>query len=257
MERVTRYPTVEKLLAGEDPATIGGPGATRDDVAGVLASIYPQPVPGYLAIEISPIAPINEQVTGATRSRETYGLDWNFRHHRPIDALTEEEARSRYQSGEHVVIAVGAPLRPEVVIEVHWNNQYLGVWFFDNLGRQATKFQFTRYGNDRLFLNSVTAWKYPGDTARGLHMSILVDEFTFETDGRAVRIIKDDIAQETVTQQRTGVDVSTNWEPVPTFGDWASIARFERAGPSRVADSERRTRATRTRSGRPWAHPAS
>jgi hypothetical protein len=69
----------------------------------------------------------------------------------------------------------------------------------------------------------------PDDSARGLNTSILVDEFRCETDGRAKRIFKDDIAQGTVTEERTEVDASTNWEPVPTFGDWQSVTRSSAA----------------------------
>lgn len=52
VHRVTLYSSIGHMLDNEDPATIVGPGATHDDTAALLATIYPDPVPGYLAIGI-------------------------------------------------------------------------------------------------------------------------------------------------------------------------------------------------------------
>jgi adenylate cyclase class 2 len=55
VSRVTVYPNAKQLIDNEDPATIAGPSATREDIAALLHTIYPEPPPGYLAIQISVI----------------------------------------------------------------------------------------------------------------------------------------------------------------------------------------------------------
>lgn len=128
-------------------------------------------------------------------------------------------------------MALGTPSEPEVV-EVCWNNSYLGVWFFDPHLRQSIKYSFDLIDADTLFLQSVTRWQYPGQTAGGLNESTLTETFSYGPDGSAKRVIKDDQAGETITQERQGVDISDHWEPKPAFGDWTSVIRYERSTPS-------------------------
>jgi hypothetical protein len=72
-------------------------------------------------------------------------------------------------------------------------------------------------------------WTYPNDEP-GLRLS---DSSSHETayyreDGYVKRVIKNKVEHFQETVEYTDVPVDTNWEPIPTFGDYRSIARFER-----------------------------
>jgi hypothetical protein len=61
---------------------------------------------------------------------------------------------------------------------------------------------------------------------------MLTETLSYGRDGFAKRVVKDDNAGETTTQERHGVDVSDHWEPLPKFGEWWSVIRYEREKPS-------------------------
>lgn len=44
---------------------------------------------------------------------------------------------------------------PEAVIEIAWANNHVGVWFFDEYGRQTLRYSFRR-SDDQLFLGDIT-----------------------------------------------------------------------------------------------------
>ena len=157
----------------------------------------------------------------------TYARRWNFSRHRPIDELTSDEAQARDAAGEVYAVALGDPCRPSAVLEVNWALKYLGVWFFDSRARQATRYTFTRIG-DTLFLDEIAGWTYPNDNAETLADAVRIDWIAYRPDGIVKYVRIDNVAHERVTSDRSGVDVRTHSEPVPRFGDWESVARYDR-----------------------------
>jgi hypothetical protein len=156
--------------------------------------------------------------------RVVYGRKWNFRRHEPVYPISPTAAAARDARGDHYAVALADPDRPpEAVIEVAWRQDHAGVWFLDGQGRQTLLYEFRRAG-ERLFLHSVTHWDYPegGDGATR------IDERRYREDGSVRRIVSDDDADDQVTDDDRDVDVSAHWEPVPHFGDWASLARRDR-----------------------------
>lgn len=122
----------------------------------------------------------------------SYCHRWNFDRHQPIDPLAPDEAATR----EAYSVVLHDPWEgeiPEAVIEVAWDAEYAGVWFFDSAGLRSLNYAFRRTG-DRLFLCKMT--EYAGCD--------VTEEFTFQED------------------------VASHWEPVPQFGDWDSLARWHR-----------------------------
>lgn len=160
----------------------------------------------------------------------SYSRRWNFRKHKPIDPLTPEEAIERDVKGEvyTVVLAdpTGGPV-PEAVIEVAWENNHAGVWFFDAFGRQSLNYAFRKSG-DRLFLHDMIEYGYPDDAPATLSGAVRTDEITFGEDGVTREVITDETTQTKETIDRSDVDVSSHWEPVPQFGQWRSLARWNR-----------------------------
>lgn len=162
----------------------------------------------------------------------TYCRRWNFDYHEPIDPCSVEEARARDRSGDLYTVvladAAGGSV-PEAVVEIAWANDHAGVWFFDEFGRQSLNYAFRRI-DDRLFLHNMIEYGYPDEHAETLSGSTRTDEIRFSPDGLTKEIISDDVAREREIIERSDVDVSSHWEPVPAFGQWDSLARWDREG---------------------------
>lgn len=157
----------------------------------------------------------------------TYCRRWNFLYGGPIDPLTVEQARAADGTGDAYAVGIGDTSDPDVVLEVTWQNDYLGVWFFDKHGRQSIKYSFGRV-EGRLFLDEMTRWEYPSPESRSLIDARLIETIFYSQDGT----VRDEIIDKTAAQRRVtdrhSVDVSPNWEPAPEFGDWLSVSRFDR-----------------------------
>ncbi|MEU8213973.1 hypothetical protein AB0B85_32765 [Micromonospora sp. NPDC049044] len=160
----------------------------------------------------------------------TYSRRWSFRRHKPIEPMSAQQAAARDAAGEFYTVALRDPsgaAAPDAVIEIAWGNNHVGVWFFDEYGRQALRYSFRR-SNDHLFLHGITQWDYPDESAATLSGATRVDKFQFGEDGVAQRLTSNDATRETTKEDRSGVNVSTHWESFPRFGEWASLARWKR-----------------------------
>ncbi|TCO62847.1 hypothetical protein EV192_102986 [Actinocrispum wychmicini] len=86
-----------------------------------------------------------------------------------------------------------------------------------------------------MFLKSIIRWQYGDDSARLINESELIEEITYKVDGTVRREITDEKAHERTVTDYRDVNLDINWEPVPEFGDWGSITRFDRDKPARQA----------------------
>lgn len=80
----------------------------------------------------------------------SYCRRWNFRRHRPIDPLTAKEAIARDSKPETYSVILHDPFSgnvPAAVIEIAWENDFAGVWFFDAVGRQSLNYAYRRTGD--------------------------------------------------------------------------------------------------------------
>ncbi|WP_433213856.1 hypothetical protein ACQP00_02840 [Dactylosporangium sp. CS-047395] len=160
----------------------------------------------------------------------SYCRRWNTLLHAPIEPMTEEEARAADAAGTLYCAVVGGPHEVDAVVEVVRGHGYFGVYFFDAHERQKTKFEFSRRPGGGLFLKAVIAWQYPDDQPRRqINESSRIDEVQYQPDGVVRHIVRDKIADEKTTTDFQDVPLDINGEPEPAFGDWASIARFDRA----------------------------
>jgi hypothetical protein len=171
-----------------------------------------------------------EQGMAESQYKVSYCRRWNFRRHTPIDPLTpqaavELDAKRKVYS----VILYDPPggKVPEVVIEIDWANDFAGVWFFDAFGRRSLNYAFRR-NSDQLFLFNMIEYSYPDDESYTLSGANHTEEFSFQAIGIARLVVIDDDARVKATEDRSGVDVSSHWELVPRFGEWDSLARWNR-----------------------------
>jgi hypothetical protein len=158
----------------------------------------------------------------------TYSRRWNKGQKKPLDPVSAEEARRLDEEGDYYTVVFGDGDTPSGYIEVNWGEQYLAVYFLDAQSRPWLVYSFTRLDEDRMFMDSVMRWEYPDDTARAMSGATLTEELRYRQDGVVQREVRDDAAREVRRQTVTDVPLDINWEPVPRFGEWESVARQDR-----------------------------
>ncbi|MEU6130986.1 hypothetical protein ABZ805_17595 [Saccharopolyspora sp. NPDC047091] len=149
---------------------------------------------------------------------------------KPTGPLSEEQARERHASGEPYAVTLGDPGSPDAVIDVAWKNDHLGVWFFDEKVRRTVHFSF-QARESKLFLTTVMNWKYPDD-ARLRNQASVIERVSYNPDGIIQHEVIDKVAEEKTVRDISDVDVTMNWENIPSFGEWDSVSRFDRKRPT-------------------------
>jgi hypothetical protein len=163
-----------------------------------------------------------------------YCFKWNYADGIPGVPLTEDQARAKDGAGEEytAVMPPRAGMESPVLVTPAWKSGVVVVTFLDDGGhRVASAYTFKRKRDDRLFLARVTTWTYPNNVP-GLRRSDSTSHETvyFREDGYVKRIVTNKAEQYKETIEYTDVPVDANWERIPTFGDYRSIARYERDG---------------------------
>jgi hypothetical protein len=162
--------------------------------------------------------------------KATYCEVWSDELRSPKDLMSEDEARRRDAKGESYCVVLGDTASPQAVIEVVPENSYLKVDFVDAEGRTHTSYGFDQVDESRLFLESVTTWSYP-DGAQFEFDANKIQSFHFQPNGHTIQRVDDKSSDHIETEERV-IPVDANWEPKPKFGDWKSIARYDRATPA-------------------------
>lgn len=120
--------------------------------------------------------------------------------------------------------------RPEAILEIAWVNDDIGTWFLDSEVRRHLHYSFFRV-RDRMFLRQVTLWDLPpGAILKSEARTIEV--VLYQPDGIVSQTVRSKAAGKTELVEKHGVDVSPHWEQIPVFGEWASMARYDRTSDS-------------------------
>lgn len=164
--------------------------------------------------------------------RVTYCERWNGTLHKPIGVMSMDEARQRNDAGELYSVALGDPTHPDAFIEINWTLNYLGVWFFDEKCRRVLKYVFERVNDDQMFMTELGTWEYPPEAGSGLNEASFIETVLYSQDGTVRHREKDKRASEVRTKDIRDVPVDINWETVPEFGQWDSVARHDREPPA-------------------------
>jgi hypothetical protein len=153
-----------------------------------------------------------------------FGKKWFGAKMRMTETWDESTARQAHLCRkEYSVLAIDANESPRFVIE--FNNDFAGIGFFDQLGREYLCYHFQEKEAGRLFLTMAVHREFEGLTRRIIRGTILA----FKTDGTIVLEKLDFIENTTSTgPAEKPSDVSQNWETYPEFGEYNSIARVNR-----------------------------
>ncbi len=171
-------------------------------------------------------------------NRYVYGRAWNpiFWDMKPV---SEAEARVRFASDDDddwfsvAAFAEGVPDDgiPEYVMEILPHAEYMKVHFYDQSRNLRFIYGLRKHG-DAMFLEKIVEYTYPDDGVQHrLDECSVVESLNYKPDG-LVHQRKNDKSKPVVEEaDYRGVDVSSHWEPVPEFGQWDRIARFDREKP--------------------------
>jgi hypothetical protein len=129
-----------------------------------------------------------------------------------------------------LVVVLGDPSAPQTILEIAWVNSALSVSFVDEEGRTHTEYLFRKMENGKLFMHDAATWTYP-EGAQRMSQASHIETAQFRPDGYASRTIDDSSAGQIEKTEYTDVPVENNWEPMPEFGHWESVARYNRDAP--------------------------
>lgn len=90
---------------------------------------------------------------------------------------------------------------------------------------------FQKMENGKLFMHEATVWSY-AEGAEDMSGAHYIETGEFRPDGYASRTIDDESSDQIQKTEYRDVPVDSNWEPVPEFGHWESVARYERDDPA-------------------------
>lgn len=156
---------------------------------------------------------------------------WSNEMRSPTDVLTEAKARDRHARGEQYCVVLGDPGAPQAILEI--GRSALRVSFVDEEGRTNTQYLFRKMENGMLFLGDVTTWAYP-EGAEDMSEASRIESAQLRPDGYASRTIDDSSTDQIEKTEYMDVPVETNWEPMPEFGHWESVARYDRDAPPKA-----------------------
>ncbi|MGF0173177.1 hypothetical protein ACQF36_22545 [Streptomyces sp. Marseille-Q5077] len=158
----------------------------------------------------------------------TYCEQWNNLTEEPMNPLTPEQAQARHTSGE-LYTAVASPTEqsaPALRVEMRLETGYASVIFMDEHGRDSLDYTFTCI-NGSLFLETATSYDYGDSQERGGYADAeRMESYEFTIDGIIQRTVEVDGDES--RESRHGIDVASNWEPVPNFGAYDALIRRER-----------------------------
>lgn len=153
----------------------------------------------------------------------SYGERWTDLGNYIADPFDAEAARERHERGRLYAAILGDPERPWAFLNVRLEVGYVGVHFLDEQLRNDLTYSFRAPDSEsELFLNQATVRSY--DSSGDL---VFAEHYTFEPPNLAHVAKLDYVADEQETSD-VETDLAQNWEPVPAFGEYESIARRER-----------------------------
>jgi hypothetical protein len=157
----------------------------------------------------------------------TYCNGWSRSRRRPGEIWTMARAKEAHEAGELYTVVVGDLDRPSSFLDVCLKTGTVGVGFLDSALREYLSYGFDIIKKRELFLTGSTYREFEGSSDKAYRATI----YKFAQNGH-VDILRLDGGKQ--QEAETTTDVSGNWEPIPSFGEYESITRRERGGSIRM-----------------------
>ena len=141
----------------------------------------------------------------------SYCTQWSRHNSRPIDTLTDTQARTAHEEGKLYTVLVGERLRPECFLEFTAFRS-VGVEFLDGALRTYLDYSFQEKRRNELFLSMSRRPQFPNDVDPPDRATVLF----FKTDGQ-LDIVRyesnpNGVGSKIVDRESRTVDVTHNWE---------------------------------------------
>lgn len=168
-----------------------------------------------------------------TKLRLVTYQDWNVPYGEPDgEPYGEGEARRRHEAGEQYYVLIGDPAAPDAVLEVQPNLAGIEVNFLDSRHRETVTYYFVSgefADSDDLFLQQTTIKTYDSDAGPPI-LPATSETWYFRPDGsqHGFRQAADGPPESTDGSMSPDEVRTTLIEPAPEFGNWDSLARYDR-----------------------------
>lgn len=149
----------------------------------------------------------------------TYCKKWWQKKKKIVDEINIDEAMRIDENGENYTAIIWNEKNIYAVIDVTKNCYF--VRFLDELQNQYLVYEFQKKENGKVFLKGATHFEYNEEILSILYV------FNFEENGELF-MEKTDVINGITEQKEDVVDVSTNWDICPCFGEYEHILRKER-----------------------------
>ncbi|MBW3615019.1 MAG: hypothetical protein KY439_06900 [Actinobacteria bacterium] len=153
-----------------------------------------------------------------------YCKNWNDLLRQPVKPMSEAAARRLHdESKPYVVFVHDVPGRRDAVVEVALYVPAVIVSFLDDNRQRSTTYGFKSDGDARLFLAEMVLRSFGPDD-----LAVESEQHRFSTDGLVVVTKTNFTTGEQHSWKQEIGDFTPLYEPVPSFGDYDSITRYER-----------------------------
>lgn len=151
----------------------------------------------------------------------TFGRAWYRAKKKLLEPWDEPKARIAHELRHPYIAVIENDGKVSCFIEV--NNDYFGIAFLDDTGREFLSYQFQEVAPESLFLTMATHREFDDKSDRVKSGTT----YYFRTNGSVV-IETEDFVPAQLTTMEVQADVSGNWEVYPKFGNYCSVAKAER-----------------------------
>jgi hypothetical protein len=153
----------------------------------------------------------------------TYAETWSRRKRAPHGPLDRAEALGRHEAGEPYVALLSDGDRPFAFVTLHLKVGAVAVGFLDEQLREELDYTFAvPEGSARLFLQRSVLRVFGDDE------QVAYTETHFFRPEEPIEVHKTDAGSQVRHTFKVEADLAANWEPIPEFGRYESIARKER-----------------------------
>jgi hypothetical protein len=161
-------------------------------------------------------------------SNVAYAEGWNEPYSEALDEISEVEARRRHDAGEQYVALLGGHKQPSVAVELTLGKNLVQVYFLQPDGQATGIYTFTRNSAEEpLWLEQVYLQTWDGDRQKTFDWTVIHPDGRMHAERGGVGAPEKEVMDTTLSQKQ--LDEANMPEPVPSFGDYASISRFERS----------------------------
>ncbi len=147
-----------------------------------------------------------------------------------LKTCTDVEAYARYAYANDLPFCVCKTdgIHVESYIRKEYREDSLSVSFLDEYKRVFMFYVFNRQPNGKYFCIGMMFWEYP-DGKRGDHDDTKSWTYTFEPNGHVEVIEREKGSKEEMFwKSKRPLNVESNWEDSPEFGNWEGLMKMER-----------------------------